>query len=87
MNSDPLHIFKNFRSKLLTDLVVVNPQTKNTPINSEIIEEILHLGSALTDRGSLAKLHDCHPINIFTIGNSIKIFYKANPETFFFLLY
>lgn len=86
MNSDPLHIFKNFRSKLLTDLVVVNPQTKNTPINSEIIEEILHLGSALTDRGSLAKLHDCHPINIFTIGNSIKIFYKANPETFFFFI-
>ena len=87
MNSDPLHIFKNFRSKLLTDLTVVNPQTKNSPINSEAIEDILHLGSALTDRGSLAKLHDCYPINIFTIGNSIKIFYKSNPETFFFFFF
>lgn len=92
MNSDPLHIFKNFRSKLLTDLTVVNPQTKNSPINSEAIEDILHLGSALTDRGSyssfssLAKLHDCYPINIFTIGNSIKIFYESNPETFFFFI-
>lgn len=86
MNSDPLHIFKNFRSKLLTDLTVVNPQTKNSPINSEAIEDNLHLGSALTDRGSLAKLHDCYPINIFTIGNSIKIFYKSNPETFFFFI-
>lgn len=52
---------KNFRSKILTDLTVVNPYSKNTPIDSLHLESILHLGSALLDKGSLAKLHDCHP--------------------------
>ena len=82
-----LHLLKNFRSKILTDLTVVNPFNKNiTVINSSDLELILNLGSALTDKGSLAKLHDCHPLNMFTIGNAIKLFFNSNPDSFFIFL-
>ena len=85
--SDFLHLLKNFRSRLLTDLLVINPKVNNPPINSQVIEEILKLGPALTDKGSLAKLHDCHPLNIFTIGNSIKFFSNQAQKHFSVSLY
>lgn len=52
-------------------------------MNSAIINSILELGPALTDKGNLAKLHDCHALNIFTISNSLKIFFTLNSDTFF----
>ena len=86
LSSDWLHLLKNFRSKILTDLTVVNPFSKNPPINSQQLENILKLGSALLDKGSLAKLHDCHPLNLFTIGNSLKLFFNSNSDAFFIFL-
>ena len=44
------------------------------------------LGSALLDKGSLAKLHDCHPLNLFTIGNSLKLLYSSDSDAFFIFL-
>lgn len=86
MISDPLHIFKNFRTKILRDNTVLSFNFFGAkPINSEIIESILNLGEALTDKGSLAKMRDCHPLNIFTISNTIKLFYKSNKDDFLFL--
>lgn len=81
-----LHLLKNFRSKLLTNVMIVNPFTQNSPINSIKLNSILDLGGALLDRGSLAKLHDCHPLNLFKIGNSIKLFFEADQEVFFFFI-
>lgn len=66
--------------------MIVNPFTQNSPINSIKLNSILDLGGALLDRGSLAKLHDCHPLNLFTIGNSIKLFFEADQEVFFFFI-
>lgn len=81
-----LHLIKNFRSKLLTDNMIVNPITQDPPINSSQLESILNLGCALLDKSSLAKLHDCHPLNLFTIGNALKLFFTASQEAFFFFL-
>ena len=58
----------------------------NHSIIAELIEEILNLGDALTDRSSLAKMRDCHPLNIFTISNSLKIFQKLEKDTFLFFI-
>lgn len=46
LGSDFLHLLKNFRSKVLTDLVIVNPDSVFPPINSLEIENVLKLGAA-----------------------------------------
>lgn len=46
----------------------------------------MHLDDDLTDKGSLAKLRDCFPLNIFNIRNSLTLFFSSNQETFFFIL-
>lgn len=85
-SSDFLHLIKNFRSKLLTNMVIINPNSIN-PINCEEIEKILNLGKALTDRGGLAKLQDCYPIQMFTINNALRIFDNLSSESFFYFLF
>lgn len=76
---------KNFRSKILTDKAIINLLSEEA-IKSFEIEKILKLGEALTSNGSLAKLRDCFPLNMFTIGNSLKLFYNSSPESFFIFL-
>lgn len=76
MISDPLYLFKNFRTKILGD----NPDLSfkvfgKKPIKAEIIESILNLGEVLTDKGSLAKMRYCHQLNIFTV-------FKSNTNIF-----
>lgn len=88
MISDPLHIFKNGRSKILRDNTVVNLDNfGDGVINSIEIEKILKIGDALADKSSLGKMRDCYPLNLFTINNTIQLFYNSNKETFFYFLF
>lgn len=86
LSSDFLHLLKNFRSKLLTDQIIINPDIKEPILTSEI-EKILKLNKALTDKGSLAKLQDSYPLMLFTIGNALKVFYTAPFSSFFYILF
>ena len=83
--TDPLHIFKNGRSRILNNKVIINPEIESQYINSEDINNILNLGPALLDKSSVGKLRDIYPISIFTINNALTLLLNGKIDSFFYV--
>lgn len=83
--SDPLHIFKNGRSKIINNKVIINPEIPGNYIDNIKLNDILDLGPSLLDKTSIGKLRDIYPISIFTVNNSIQALLSDNSDSFFYL--
>ena len=68
MISDFLHLLKNARSRMLNGAVTINAQGLG-PFTSTMMNNVLHLGDALTDKSVLGKMKDIYPLQIFTLEN------------------
>ena len=67
--SDPLHIIKRGRYKLLTHNVrLLQKDSELIQLNSTI-KEILNLPTEILDRSRIAKMHDDLPIRLFSLKN------------------
>ena len=73
--SDPLHVFKNMRSRLLCHPIVLLPSCPATCI--EEIQAALQLGNALDDTSQTGKMRDCYVMRLFTFQNVIKLMKKG----------
>lgn len=65
-NSNPLHLYKNGRSRILNNKVVINPYVNCAPINSKGINNEIKLGSVLEDKSTIGKMRDIYPVTLFT---------------------
>ena len=69
--SDPLHFLKCFRGRLIDFPIQVFPNTK--PFTSWELEEVLQLGSALTDRTPLSRMRDSFVLQLFNFQTVLKL--------------
>lgn len=83
--TDPLHILKNARSRIINCKALINPEIPGNYISAESLNEILDLGPVLLDRSSIGKLRDIYPVTLFTINNSMKVLFNDQIDCFFYL--
>ena len=72
--SDPLHIFKNVRARLLKHGIRIYPWAPSVDIGE--MRASLKLGAVLDDRSQLGKMRDCYVLSLFTFRNVVKLLKK-----------
>ena len=82
--SDPLHIWKNLRTRLFLD-IVINPFVDANSINATKLNSILDLGPILSDKSQVAKMRDEFAIGLFNFKNSLELFNKYTRESFVYI--
>lgn len=82
--SDPLHLFKTFRERILDYPIQILPDGEL--IESDKIEAILNVGPPLCDKSHLSRMRDSFPLQSFTFTNIIKLIEnnKGNTALIFF---
>lgn len=66
--ADPLHIAKNARSRLMTGPLTMCCDGSH-PFTSDMMNEILKLGPALSDRSMHGKMRDIYALQIYNLDN------------------
>ena len=69
--SDPLHVLKNLRAKLIKHPIVLFPSSP--PTSFEQMRTILKLGAALDDFSQIGKMRDGYVLSLFTFDNVVKL--------------
>lgn len=83
-STDPLHIFKNLRTRLFRD-IVINPFVSSNSVTASKLNQILQLGPILSDSSQVAKMNDDFAIGLFNFKNSIELLNKYTKESFFYI--
>ena len=81
---DPLHIFKNLRTRLFHN-VVINPFAPSNSITASNLNKVLQLGPILSDNSQVAKMQDGFAIGLFNFKNSLKLLKNYTKESFFYI--
>ena len=81
--SDPLHIWKNIRSRFITRRIVLFKDSPATDIDA--VRKALCLGNALDDDSQIGKMRDNYVMELFTFRNVSKLI-RAKQYTSAFLL-
>ena len=82
--SDPLHIWKNIRSNLISHPISLFPQSIATSITK--IRQELNLGNALDDVSQVGKMRDIYALRLFRIENVIALLKEQDYTAAFLLL-
>lgn len=82
--SDPLHILKNVRARLLKHQIRLFHFSKCVDIAA--MTEVLNLGSPLTDKSQIGKMRDCYVLSLFTFENVVKLLQSRQYLNACFLL-
>ena len=69
--SDPLHVLKNMRAKLLAHSIMLYSGCPSTSLQS--MRSVLNVGSALTDDSQIGKMRDAYVVSLFTFSNVHKL--------------
>lgn len=83
--SDPLHLWKNCRTRLLFNQIVMNPFSDSSSINAQKINQILELGPILSDYSSIGKMRDGYATALFTFVNSLKLLEIKDNTSFVYI--
>ena len=82
--SDPLHVWKNIRSRLISRPICLFDKSVRTDIES--IKQTLDLGPALDDVSHIGKMRDVYVLKLFTFENVSKLLGAGNYIAAFVLL-
>ena len=82
--SDPLHVLKNIRAKLIAHPIKLYPGSKATDINE--LRNTLSLGAVLNDESQIGKMRDGYVTKLFTFENVIKLLARGSYVNGFLLL-
>ena len=84
--SDPLHLWKNGRTRLLFNQIVINPFDDSSSITVEKLDKILETGPILNDKSSIGKMRDGYATSLFTFINSLKMIENGDVASFIYIL-
>ena len=82
--ADPLHVWKNVRSRLISHKICLFDGSN--PIDINIIRGILDIGDALDDVTQVGKMRDGYVLKLFTFSNVTKLL-QAHEYVAAFLLF
>ena len=82
--ADPLHVWKNVRSGLISHKICLF--NRSNPIDIDVIRRILDIGDALDDITQIGKMRDCYVLKLFTFRNVSKLL-QAREYVAAFLLF
>ena len=85
LNENPLHIWKNTRSRVLDNKIAINPHVKSRYVTGLNINKVLQLGPILNDFSNLSKMRDKFAIGLFNLKNAKELLTKYSTESFFFI--
>lgn len=83
--ADLLHILKNARSRLLANDLTIRVDG-SFPFGAAILNQLLSLGSALTDKSSTGKMRDAYALEIFTLENVLRLIDSAEWIMAYYIL-
>jgi hypothetical protein len=72
-----LQLMKNARVKFFGKKIVVNPQDVSAGASMNGIAKSFEESSTFTDNSPLGKMHDCQPLDLFTIRRACILFQRA----------
>jgi hypothetical protein len=67
--SDPLHLAKNSRSRLLKYVLMIPTTNGVRPVNLNLMKSILGMTPARTDVSRFGKMRDIYPLSVFCVRN------------------
>ena len=82
---DFLHLLKNARGRMINGSITMNLDGKFSFTASDM-NNVLKLGSPLTDKTSTGKMKDTYPLEIFTLKHFMTLFMAGNYNMAFFIL-
>ena len=82
--SDPLHVMKNIRAKLIAHPISLYADAPATDIS--VLREILDLGQPLNDESQIGKMRDGYVTQLFTFGNAAKLLTRGSCVNGFLIL-
>ena len=65
--SDPLHIFKNIRARIVSHPIRLYPDSGKIDLAG--MRQLLGLGAVLDDESQIGKMRDCYVLSLFTFRN------------------
>ena len=83
--SDPLHVLKRARYRLLSSATHVGLTSSSSIISIDVLSEILTLPSKVFSEQKFTKMHDDLPVSLFSLGSLIEIYEKQPCYAAYFL--
>ena len=83
--ADPLHLAKNARSRLITGPLTMCCDGSH-PFPSDMMNEILNLGPALSDRSMHGKMRDIYALQIYNLDNFDSLVRRKRLVMAFYIL-
>lgn len=76
--SDPLHLAKNLRGKILNHKVFIVYDNQLVFTSAVDLEQVLELGMSLQDRSQIGRMRDYYVVSLFTLENVSKLLKNGN---------
>ena len=83
--SDPLHLLKTARSRLLNHLLMIDP-TEYRCVNTSLFAAAVQLGPVFTDKTSAAAMKDAYALSMFSWYTFTTLMEKGRFEAAFYVL-
>ena len=84
--TDLLHAAKCARGRYIDHVISVFSSSPSANTDYEAVRNLLDLGMVLYDKSQLGRMRDCYPIEMFTLGNVVKLLkHEYFPDAFYFI--
>lgn len=83
--SDPMHLIKSSRSRLLQHLLLIDPDSCKC-INTALFSEAVNLGPVFTDRSQSGSMKDSYALSIFSWYSFVNTMEKGRFDASYYIL-
>lgn len=84
--TDLLHAAKCARGRYIDHVISVFSSCPSANTDYEAVRNLLDLGMALYDKSQLGRMRDCYAIDMFTLGNVVKLLKHGHfPDAVYFI--
>jgi hypothetical protein len=84
--SDFLHMWKDFCNKVKNHPLTICPEMPDELITCEDLESLLGLGGTLSDKTSIGRMRDSHPLQLFSLVNCARCAEQGEHLALLYLL-
>lgn len=83
--SDPFHLLKAARSRLMQHLLLIDP-SRFTCINTSLFSQAVNLGPVFSDRSKFGSMKDMYPLALFSWYSFTKVMSKGRFEAAYYMI-
>lgn len=84
-SSDPLHLIKSARARLMQHLLLLDPD-KLICVNTTLFSQAVDLGPVFNDRSKYGAMKDAYPLALYSWYSFVQVMMKGRFEAAFYIL-